>query len=309
MKTPIKVIAVSTTLALLGACASGGGSEGSSSPQAEPNPFLCLFVPFVCILAQMDAAGQPASAALTPASFTTWAELERGRPTVASGLGVRSTYESGTDGIIRRTDAASATAASVTYDPAGAVGNLAALGQPGIERHSTAIFANPYALGWNFQSFGAWNEQPSAGSGAFAASSFGQATPGSAVPTSGSATFTGKAGGLYVSPAGQQAIAASDLTVRADFSSRSLNLATSRTTIASDLRSPSAAPHLDLAGTLSYAPGASRFNGTLTSAGGTLRGQTNGQFYGPTAQELGGAFSLKSGSSVETFTGGYGAKR
>ena len=309
----MKTTALLVTAVLLGGCSSGGGGGGDSGPgsaaSSEPNPLLCIFVPFVCVLAQFDGVSQPESMGVTPEAFTTWAELQRGRPTIAPALGFRAAYESGSDGIIRRTDVATAGASSATYDPAGAVGNLATLGQPGIERHSNGIFANPYAQEWNFQSFGVWNEQASAGKGTFAASSFGQATPGSAVPTTGSATFAGKAGGFYVSPTGQPAIAASDLTVKADFSARTLGLSTSRTTIASDLRAPTAAPHLDLGGTLSYAQGSSRFGGTLTSAGGTLRGSTSGQFYGLTAQELGGAFSLKSSTSVETFTGAYGAKR
>jgi hypothetical protein len=313
MKRAANVVASLATWSCIAGCASGGGGGGgggqSNAASFDENPLLCMLVPFVCILAQFDAAGRAPGTALTPEPFTTWAELKRGQPTLVPALGLSTAYESGTDGIIRRTEVAEAGATSVTYNPAAARGDLSALGQPGLERHANGVFANPYALGWNFQSFGAWNEQPSAGKGTFTASSFGQATPGSAVPASGNAAFTGKAGGFYVSPTGQPAIAASDLTVKADFSARSLNVSTSRTTIASDLRAASAAPHLDLNGTLSYAAGSSRFSGTLANAGGTLRGPSSGQFYGPAAQELGGVFSLKASSSIETFTGAYGAKR
>jgi hypothetical protein len=40
-----------------------------------------------------------------------------------------------------------------------------------------------------------------------------------------------------------------------------------------------------------------------------MSGTSNGQFYGPAAQELGGVFALKSATTVETFVGAYGAKR
>jgi hypothetical protein len=40
-----------------------------------------------------------------------------------------------------------------------------------------------------------------------------------------------------------------------------------------------------------------------------MSGRSNGQFYGPAAQELGGVFSLKSSTTMETLTGAYGAKR
>ena len=114
---------------------------------------------------------------------------------------------------------------------------------------------------------------------------------------------------MYVSPTGQGSIAAADLTVNANFSARSLAFSTSGTTIARDPKAPTAAPHLNLSGTLTYSAGANSFAGAVTNAGATMSGSSKGQFYGPTAQELGGAFSLKSSTSVETFTGAYGAKR
>jgi hypothetical protein len=188
------------------------------------------------------------------------------------------------------------------------------MGQSGIDRlegraGSMALVANPYALGWNYQSFGAWNQQNSVNSGAISVSSFGQATPASAVPTSGQATFTGKSAGFYVSPTGQGAIAAADATVNANFSARSLGFSTSGTTIARDPKAPTAAPHLNLSGTFTYSPGTNAFTGVVTNAAGTMSGSSKGQFYGPTAQELGGAYSLKSSTTPEMFTGAYGAKR
>jgi len=333
MKT--KAAAASLALAILTGCASsgGGGGGGGAKAQVEANPWACFFLPFICIIAAFDdsVAGSGSShAALQSASFANWAELKRDTRTEVPGLGLRLAYEASNEGVIRALgDPAPVGAAVVQYDASGKLvhfgdgsasfgpanaGNLAALGQPGVDRlhgpsGNVALVANPYALGWNYQSFGAWNQQKTGGSGTISVSSFGQATPGSAVPTSGSATFTGKSSGFYVSPTGQGSIAAADVTVNANFSTRSLGFNTSATTIARDLKAPIAAPQLNLSGTLTYSAGTSAFAGTLTNAGGTMSGSSKGQFYGPAAQELGGVFNLKSSTSAEALTGAYGAKR
>jgi hypothetical protein len=170
------------------------------------------------------------------------------------------------------------------------------------------LVANPYVLGWEYQSFGVWNSNVP-GAGTVGATSFGAATPGSAVPISGAATFTGKLAGLYVSPTGQGSLAAADLTVNANFNTRSLSFASSGTTITRDLVTATAAPNLNLNGTLTYSPGSSTFTGALVNAGSTMSGSSKGQFYGPTAQELGGVFAVKSSTTVETLVGAFGAKR
>jgi C-lobe and N-lobe beta barrels of Tf-binding protein B len=214
---------------------------------------------------------------------------------------------------------------SGTFEPIGSQG-LAAIGQPGIELGVTkrigdyqspfvsvpasnvGLIANSATLRWNYQSFGVWNEGGNEG-GLIYSRSIGTATPASAVLASGSATFTGKLGGLYISPVGEGSVAAANLTVNADFSSRTLGFASSGTTLSRDVAAATPAPNLNLSGTLSYAPGSNAFSGTLTNAGGTMSGASNGQFYGPAANELGGVFAVKSATTVETFTGAYGAKR
>jgi hypothetical protein len=171
------------------------------------------------------------------------------------------------------------------------------------------VVANPYSIGWDFQSFGAWE---SAGDGmptTMGASSYGAATSPLALPGSGSATFVGKLGGLYVSPAGQGSIAAADITVDVNFGTRALRLASSDSIAVRPTSNSYAAPNLNISGSLTYTPGSSAFTGTLVNAGGTMSGVSNGQFYGPAAQELGGVFALKSTTTAETFVGAYGAKR
>ncbi|HSG75084.1 MAG TPA: transferrin-binding protein-like solute binding protein [Burkholderiales bacterium] len=180
---------------------------------------------------------------------------------------------------------------------------------------TVALVANPYASGWNYQSFGVWASRQDDGTDRANGMSFGSATtatPGGAVPNAGSATFYGKLAGLYVSRGGVGSVAAADIRVQANFSQRSLGFSSSSTVTT---RTPSTtaqvttAPHLNLSGTLSYAPGSGAFSGAVATADGAMTGTSNGQFYGPAAQELGGVFALKSATTVETFVGAYGAKR
>lgn len=201
----------------------------------------------------------------------------------------------------------------ITTGPSATTGSSVPWGYPttgvaktpflGLHADTVALVANPYSAEWDYQSFGVWNRNSWMG-GRIGATSFGSPTPGSAVPTSGSSTFAGKLAGFYVSPTGLGSAAAADVSVRADFSSRSLSFASSGTRT-----SLGATSSLNLAGTLSYAPGSNAFGGTLANAGGTLSGRSSGQFYGPAAQELGGVFNLKSSATPEAFVGAYGAKR
>lgn len=170
------------------------------------------------------------------------------------------------------------------------------------------LAANPYRLGWQYQSFGVWDVAYD-GSRYVGGTTYGALTPASAVPTSGSATFSGKLAGFYLPAAGEGALATADLRVGANFGTRTLSLASSGTTLTRELAGSVAAANLDLAGTLTYAPGTNAFSGRLSNAAGTLEGPSRGQFYGPSAQELGGAFELRSGASREMFIGAYGGKR
>lgn len=205
--------------------------------------------------------------------------------------------------------------------------NLAAIDQPGIDivrhhyldanpvyagaspfvsTHEAAVdlFANPYVIGWDYQSFGVW-----ATDGYIVARTFGATTPGSALPIIGHATFSGKLAGFYVSPTGAGSIVAANVTINADFSNRALSFSSSGTTLTRDAATMTAVENLNLSGSLTYSPGANLFTGTLTNAGGTMNGTSRGQFYGPAAQELGGIVTVKSPTTVETLIGAYGAKR
>jgi hypothetical protein len=284
-----------------------------------------------------DAPSGQGSSQRSPADFISWRELSRYTETQADALETQLEYKRGGMRTIREThkpaDPWTGRKQPVKYDgydkvtpfaafrSAGA-DTLAGLGQPAIDvstdggatgdfvsfNSPVALVANPYALGWNYQSFGVW-EGREYSYGSIHSTSFGAPTPASAVPSGGTATFAGKLSGFYVSPAGEGSIAAADLTVRADFSLRSLAFASTGTVTTRDLKSPTAAPNLNLSGTLTYSPASNQITGTLGNASGTMQGRTTARYYGPAAQELGGVFALKSATTVETFAGAYGAKR
>jgi hypothetical protein len=66
-----------------------------------------------------------------------------------------------------------------------------------------------------------------------------------------------------------------------------------------------------LSGQLTYAPQQNALSGVLTTANGQFSGAASARFYGPAAQEVGGAFVLAptSGSAPDRVIGGFGAAR
>ena len=326
MRIPKKVLIGLVAATLASGCASSGGSgkvtnaDGTASDMTGEDFLLCL------LTAGLACGGKPASVTASPApllppplpAFTSWSASPPGEYLTVSGVAGVVTYEA-SGGLVSSVSAP----LSISQEQYSAVNfneqrNFTYLlingfGLP--SRNSASPFAgipvslpNPLAMGWEYQSFGVWDHNNQFAK-MLVATSFGAATPGSAVPLTGAASFTGKLSGLYVSPTGQGAGAAADLTVSANFSARSLSFASSGTTLTPAGATASAAAHLNLGGTLTYAPGSGTFSGTLTSAGGTLSGSSTGRFYGPAAQELGGVFTLKSATTMETFAGAYGAKR
>ncbi len=165
------------------------------------------------------------------------------------------------------------------------------------------------ALDWNYQTFGVWLTGYRKGGGNIGAISVGSPTPGSAVNTTGSATFVGITTGVYINSSGSnQYLTVGDLTANVNFSDRSVGITTTGTSKTSLVTgSQTIDSGLNMTGTLKYAPNNSSFNGSLTTNGG-MSGTSNGRFYGPNTQELGGVFFLR-GTGLETYGGGYGAKR
>jgi hypothetical protein len=323
-----QIAALLAVAALAGGCASGGGGGGSSSGMSEEDEFMCALIPVACIFA---APATPPPDCCTPRpneTFTRWEDHVWDRVDV-QGVQVTAPYSGpSSDKVVAVLEGTIAgTNVTAYYDPQRRLGTLNlpneqldppyssnptfsghesidVLPSYGSSTGSNGLAANPYRLGWSYQSFGAWDSVQNM---QFGGASFGAATPGYAVPGSGTGVFTGKLAGFYVSPAGEVAATAADLTVNVDFSARTVGLQSTNSRFNNSV-SPEA-PHLNVGGTLRYSPGSNAFSGTLSNAGGTMSGPSQGAFYGPSAQELGGVFALKAPGTVEAFTGAYGAKR
>jgi hypothetical protein len=303
MKQRTVLATVLATIAATGGCSSGSGSK------EDREALLCI----------VNLVGCALNHAFRPSTTTSHAGGDGGefRPWDSS-LGERMDR-----GALVQTQAArgaEADIAVVSYDAQqrlvslkvgvldlspGESGTRAVSGHPELDASKQAVVANPYRLGWSYQSFGAWDTASGPGVAQFGATSFGTPTAASGVPAFGTAMFTGKLSGFHVSAQGEKLLAAADLTVNVNFSARSLDLASTGTTVGAGV----AAHNLDLSGTLTYSPGSTVFAGTLSNAGRTMSGPSTGRFYGPAAEELGGTFSVKSPATAEAFTGGYGGRR
>jgi hypothetical protein len=274
----------------------------------------------------------------TLASFSSWSAVQRSSAITVDGISQSGTYtwNSGTDRITGRTDGASSTGASytATYDSNGQATNVTlspAGGSPvswsrtsgdtfgsliinsnidavvSADGSKIALAANPYDYNWDYQSFGVWTTGAGTGSGTFGAMSIGSTTPGSAIPTSGTATYSGYTGGRYVNSSGQYWFTSSSMTAAANFGTRSVTFNTTGTQVTPDLINVSNNTSLNMSGSLSYAAGTNQITGSVTTTGG-LTGSVNGRFYGPAAQEIGGTFSV-TGSGLTGYAGAFGGKR
>lgn len=289
-------------------------------------------------LSACGGGGGGGGTSATLASFSSWSAVPRNSSITVDGISQSGTYtwDSVTNLVTARTDGASSTGASyaATYDSNGLATNVTlspAGGSPvswsrtsgdtfgvlNINRSidafrsadgtKIALAANPYGYNWDYQSFGIWSTGVATGSGTFGAMSIGSLTSGSAIPTSGTATYSGSTGGRYVNSSGQYWFTSSSMTAAANFGTRSVNFSTTGTQVTPDLIRLSNNASLDMAGSLSYVAGTNQVTGSVTTTGG-LTGSVNGRFYGPAAQEIGGTFAV-TGSGLEGYAGAFGGKK
>jgi hypothetical protein len=189
--------------------------------------------------------------------------------------------------------------------------NLGAIGLPGLDaavsndQTKVGLNANPFFLGYNYQTFGVWVTGVGTGSGRFGTLSVGNITPGATMPFVGTARYLGELGGAYVAPDGTDFLAAANVQIDADFLARALDFQSSNTVLTRDLLTSTPASFLNLNGTLICCGGFSTFVGPVSTQSGSLNGEASGSFYGPNAEELGGSFHLRNG--LETYVGSFGA--
>lgn len=304
------VVAATIVSAFLSACGGGGGSGGTVPTTPTATPFTSwsavpngstIGVPGIS--QEVTWTGVPVTGPVTSIST----------PTAVDTATSSFTETLDSSGVVTKVVITSPTG-SVTFDTAAGdtIGYLvmAPMISAAVNSAETslALAADPGAQGWNYQSFGVWETGMGTGSGRAGVMSVGAPTTGSSIPTSGTATFIGALGGMYVDATGDNFVTASNVSINANFGTRTLSLSSTGTNKSPDLLTTSSAPNLNLTGTLTYSAGTNSFAGTLTN-GSTLSGTSTGRFYGPNAEELGGVFILKAGSGVETYGGAYGAKR
>ena len=141
--------------------------------------------------------------------------------------------------------------------------------------------------------------------------SVGSQTEGSNIP-SGNATFSGFAGGFYSDALNNIYVVQSTLSATANFGARSVAISATDTgkqlfngndgtfgTYANDA-------NLNFSGTLTYPANTNTLTGTFTTTSG-MSGPSQSKFYGPNANEIGGAFNLTGGG--KTYVGAFGAKQ
>lgn len=175
---------------------------------------------------------------------------------------------------------------------------------------------------FEYQTFGAWETGRNFSSGNIGAISMGAPTLQSAIPTTDTVTFKGNTSGIYIDATGQDYFAYSDLEAVVGFDDRYIKLTTQDTQIlpVENLLdgTPSGLPvferDLDWTGTSRYSETSNEFSfriDTIDNGGNAflLTGSTQGQFYGPHAEELGGVFLLKdqTGPTSRYYSGAYGA--
>jgi len=280
-----KLMLIALTMTALSGCGGGGGGGGSPSP----------------IYSTTTYNGTSVSVAYSGSNI--------GTPTTIS---TGATYSESVDSnnIIKAATFTAANGNTATFN----VANVDTIVQPtsGINGFVNAAGTQmaltgwaPY-WGWSYQSFGVWTNGNTTGQ--VSAGSAGTATVGTSIPTTGTGTYTGKAAGLFGNATTTYFVTA-DMAATANFATRSIAFSTTNSVYSPTLTGTySTAGGLNLSSTMSYSANTNSFSGTANSSGATvLTGAIGGQFYGPTAQEIGGVFAVKNGNLG--YIGGFGGKR
>lgn len=168
-----------------------------------------------------------------------------------------------------------------------------------------ALVGDPVAKGFEYQTFGIWATGLNAGMGVFGAASVGAPTVSdrNSLPAMGIASYDGMSSGVYVDPTGEAFLAVADFDATVDFSTLMMSVDTLGTTVIpldGGISAPMAS--LDFSGN-----GMAAADGSFSTAinATDLAGSLNGQFYGPNAEEVGGAFDMT--GAAGRYVGAVGA--
>ncbi len=270
------IVVLLLTSALVG-CGGGGGGSSSGGSSGGGG----------------DSGGSGGGGSTIVRNFTSWSDVEPDSEYTLSGISAETSQEN-----ILISDEATL---NFTTDSNAELDTLVIKTPKSTASYSTADgdninietgTGNP----WDYQTFGIWmKEGPVIG-----AISAGAPTSVNAVPTTGTATYTGNSTGIY-NDSNDLYQTVSGLNVDADFANRTLDFKTSGTVNMTDNVSMS---ELDMDGTLNI--NANKFTGSVSTKSG-LTGDATGQFYGPAAEELGGVFATSNGN--KSYIGAFGGSK
>jgi hypothetical protein len=293
----------------------GGGGGGGGSPAVRPSPAPPAYQPILNPTVRLDGVtsilqiDEPPR--LTRSSGTTSGELHSDSTgTVTSVRLVVSSpgasFEETFSPSAQQPIAGAANGGFYVQEKTASDGSLRSL-----------VLLDPRTAGLSYSTLGVWTNEPPAAGAAPHAGIFivGAQTRGTDIPTTGSATYNGLMGGIY---ADRQTVYAVGATARAvaDFGSRSVMLNTTGTQRV-DINAPAAIPvadaGLDITTRLVYPAGQNQLSSDSFSAGRLQAGEVNARFFGPSAEELGGTFFARNGTSqansTEQMSGGFLLKK
>ncbi len=261
-------------LATLTACG-GGGAAGRSSrrpPRLRPAPRRpsrrsrprSPTRPWSCPVSSQTGRGSASAVQLDPVSTNSTAKLNIGADGKVIGMSLL------------------APASSAVFAP-GSVNCRPLGGCAAGDTDKTGVVLNPATLGWDYQTFGVWaiNGAPLQ----VGAISAGAVTPATAVPTIGSATFTGHAGGFYFDGTGARLTTDAQMSAVTNFSNRSIQFSTTGTMVSTAANPPATrqTPGSTSAETFPTPPAAASSRAMSSTANNALSGNASGRFYGPQA--------------------------
>nr|MCH9845532.1 transferrin-binding protein-like solute binding protein [Alphaproteobacteria bacterium] len=139
-------------------------------------------------------------------------------------------------------------------------------------------------------------------------------TAGNNILTSGTnVNFTGKGRGKYYSATASNYLYF-NVTANVNFSTRNVALFSTNTCRSNSTSCPTVSlqrHYLNFTGNLSYAAGTNNISGTIETTGDAdnakLTGTAEARFYGPSAEELGGTFTMQ--NADEGYVGYFGARK
>jgi hypothetical protein len=296
---------LSVLLMGLAACGGGGGGGSGSSavlPTPGPAPSVPFQAPNTTVTYNVDSA---TAYIINQSVASTTLEPSGGGNNIRTSSITVTTNATGAISQLSLSIQSAGGPFFRTYTDIGSLPTLT-LGQLStlLQAVNTTVGAEGFlgeAPGLSYSAYGIWASNDTSTSGRFGAVALGSPTPVGSMPVSGTGTYQGSTLGAGIDGAGPYALRG-NVTMSVNFGTGAAtttisgvqrqNLVTNNVSVGADLVG---------SGTVS----ANRVSTTLS--GGGSSGDLNGSFYGPSAQEVAGAWRVTGGGN--TAIGSFGAKR